>query len=42
VEVVLNALLRRVRRIEIVGEPSRRLNNTLRAWRSLPVRVHRR
>lgn len=38
-ELVLKALLRKVDRIELVGEPRRRLNNTLHAWGSLPVRV---
>jgi cytochrome P450 len=39
-EIVLTALARRVERIEISGRPERRLNNTLRAWDSLPVTVH--
>jgi 4-methoxybenzoate monooxygenase (O-demethylating) len=39
-ELVLTALARRVERIEITGQPQRRLNNTLRAWGSLPVTVH--
>jgi cytochrome P450 len=38
-EVVLNALARRVKRIELTGEPVRRLNNTLRAFGSLPLRL---
>jgi 4-methoxybenzoate monooxygenase (O-demethylating) len=38
-EAVLTALARRVRRIELAGQPRRHHNNTLRAWRSLPVRV---
>ncbi len=38
-ELVLSALARRVRRIELVGEPTRRLNNTLRALASLPLRL---
>jgi cytochrome P450 len=38
-ELVLTALARRVERIEITGPPQRRLNNTLRAWGSLPVIV---
>jgi cytochrome P450 len=38
-EVVLGALARRVKRIELVGEPVRRLNNTLRAFASLPMRL---
>lgn len=40
-EIVLTALARRVERIEITGQPQRRPNNTLRAWGSLPVTVHR-
>jgi hypothetical protein len=28
-----------VRTIESAGHPTRHLNNTLRAWRSIPVRV---
>jgi cytochrome P450 len=39
-ELVLTALARRVERIEITGRPQRRLNNTLRAWGSLPVTIH--
>jgi cytochrome P450 len=38
-EVVLTALARRVERIELAGEPVRRLNNTLRGLSSLPLRV---
>jgi cytochrome P450 len=38
-EVVLNALARKVASIEIVGEPKRRYNNTLRGMSSLPVRI---
>jgi cytochrome P450 len=38
-EVVLSALVRRVKRIELIGEPVRRLNNTLRAFASLPLRL---
>lgn len=38
-EVVLTALAKRVRRIELIGEPQRRLNNTLRALGSMPVRL---
>jgi cytochrome P450 len=37
---ILSALARRVSRIEIVGEPRRMLNNTLRGLESLPVRLH--
>ncbi|WP_301116342.1 cytochrome P450 [Pusillimonas sp. (ex Stolz et al. 2005)] len=38
-ELVLSALAKRVKRIEITGEPQRRLNNTLRSLGSLPVRL---
>lgn len=38
-ELILDALARKVKRIELVGEPVRRLNNTLRALDSLPVRL---
>lgn len=38
-ELVLSALAKRVKRIELTGEPRRRLNNTLRALDSLPVRL---
>jgi cytochrome P450 len=38
-ELVLAALARRVERIEIVGQPERRFNNTLRGLKSLPVRI---
>jgi 4-methoxybenzoate monooxygenase (O-demethylating) len=38
-QAVLQAMLRRIRDIELVGEPRRHLNNTMRAWKSLPVRV---
>jgi cytochrome P450 len=41
VELVIAALVRRVERIQLIGEPKRRLNNTLHAWASLPVRVER-
>jgi 4-methoxybenzoate monooxygenase (O-demethylating) len=40
-EVVLRALAERVRSIEIVGEPTRRYNNTLRGLKHLPVRLVR-
>ncbi|RNL84163.1 cytochrome P450 [Halostreptopolyspora alba] len=39
-ESLLTALAERVERIELAGTPRRHLNNTLRAWSSLPVRVH--
>lgn len=38
-EVVLSALARRVKRIEITGPHTRRLNNTLRALDTLPLRL---
>jgi cytochrome P450 len=38
-EVVLKALAERVRAIEMIGEPTRRFNNTLRGLQSLPVRL---
>lgn len=38
-ELVLGALARKVGSIEIVGEPKRRYNNTLRGLASLPVRM---
>ncbi|MEV5828928.1 cytochrome P450 [Spirillospora sp. NPDC052242] len=39
-EALLTALARRVERFELAGTPRRHHNNTLRAWESLPVRVH--
>lgn len=38
-ELVLAALARRVRRIEVAGPHTRRLNNTLRALDTLPLRL---
>ncbi len=38
-EVVLAALARRVARIEVAGPHTRRLNNTLRALQTLPLRL---
>ncbi|QNG39222.1 cytochrome P450 [Geodermatophilaceae bacterium NBWT11] len=38
-ESLLTALLARVTRLELTGEPVRHLNNTLRAWDSLPLRL---
>ena len=38
-EMVLAALLARFARIEIAGEPKRKLNNTLRQFASLPVEL---
>ncbi|MFF1298366.1 MULTISPECIES: cytochrome P450 [unclassified Streptomyces] len=39
-EALLTALARRVEHIELTANPRRHLNNTLRSWASLPVRVH--
>ncbi len=38
-EAVLCALARRVRRIHLTGEPRVRVNNTIRAYDSLPLTV---
>jgi cytochrome P450 len=38
-EMVLAALLARFERIEIVGEPKRKLNNSLRQFASLPIEL---
>jgi cytochrome P450 len=38
-ELVLTALLKRVKSIRLAGEPERRLNNTLHAIASLPIEV---
>jgi 4-methoxybenzoate monooxygenase (O-demethylating) len=38
-EAILGALLRRVASIEMIAEPTRRLNNTLRGFDTLPLRV---
>jgi 4-methoxybenzoate monooxygenase (O-demethylating) len=38
-ELVLAALLARFARIEIVGKPKRKLNNTLRQFSSLPIEL---
>jgi cytochrome P450 len=38
-EIVLTALAKRVKAIELSGEPRLLLNNTLRGWASLPVKV---
>ncbi|MFC7535367.1 cytochrome P450 [Actinoplanes sp. GCM10030250] len=40
-ESLLSALARRVSRIELAGPVARHHNNTLRAWHSIPVRLHR-
>jgi cytochrome P450 len=39
-EALLSALARRVRAVELAGPTVRHHNNTLRAWESMPVRVH--
>jgi len=39
-EALLTALARQVETIELAGTPRRHHNNTLRAWQSLPIRVH--
>ncbi|MFD7990336.1 cytochrome P450 [Streptomyces mexicanus] len=38
-ECLLTALARRVEHLELAGEPRRHLDNTLRSWAALPVRV---
>jgi 4-methoxybenzoate monooxygenase (O-demethylating) len=38
-EVMFSALARRVARFEMTGEPTRRLNNTLRGLDTLPLRI---
>jgi 4-methoxybenzoate monooxygenase (O-demethylating) len=38
-EMLMTALARRVERIEIVGEPQRKLSNSLRQFASLPVEL---
>ena len=38
-ELILTGLARRAKRIELAGTPKRRLNNTLRALASLPLRL---
>nr|WP_240896171.1 cytochrome P450 [Kineococcus siccus] len=40
-EAVLGALLERVGSLDLAGTPRRHLNNTMRAWGSLPLRVRR-
>ncbi len=39
-EALLTALLPRVERLELAGPTRRHHNNTLRAWESIPVRLH--
>ena len=38
-EIVLTALTKAVKTIELDGEPRLLLNNTLRGWASLPVKL---
>jgi cytochrome P450 len=38
-EMLMTALATRVERIEIVGEPQRKLSNSLRQFASLPVEL---
>ncbi|GAA2127324.1 cytochrome P450 [Actinomadura napierensis] len=40
-EALLTALARRVRHIEPTATPARHLNNTLRSWASMPIRIAR-
>jgi len=35
------ALAKRVKRIELVGEPVRKINNQAGGWKSLPLRLVR-
>ena len=39
-EALLTALAARVKSIKLAGQPRRHHNNTMRAWDSLPFRVH--
>ncbi len=39
-EALFDALISRVARIELTGEPSYHLNNTVRAYHRIPVRIH--
>ncbi|RBP06497.1 hypothetical protein DFR50_13054 [Roseiarcus fermentans] len=38
-EVIFSALLKRFQRVELAGEPIRKLNNTLRQFASLPLKL---
>ena len=38
-ELILSAIAKRVKRIEVIGDHTRRLNNTLRALDTLPLRL---
>jgi hypothetical protein len=39
-ELVITALAERAERLEPTGDPVARLNNTLKGWASVPVKVH--
>ncbi len=39
-EVLLTTLAQRIKKFEFTAQPQRKLNNTLRAWESIPVTVH--
>jgi 4-methoxybenzoate monooxygenase (O-demethylating) len=38
-EMIFSALIKRFKRIELAGEPARKLNNTLRQFASLPIEL---
>ncbi len=38
-ELILGGIAKRVKRLSLAGEPTRRLNNTLRALATLPLRL---
>jgi 4-methoxybenzoate monooxygenase (O-demethylating) len=40
-ELVLTALVERVERLELAGDPVPNLNNTLKGRASVPLKVHR-
>ncbi|SDF82605.1 cytochrome P450 [Pseudonocardia oroxyli] len=40
IELVLTALARRIARLEPLGDPVPKLNNTLKGWQSVPLRAH--
>jgi len=40
-ELILTPLAERVERLEPAGDPAPKLNNTLKGWASVPVKVHR-
>lgn len=37
---LVNVLVERVELFEVMGTPTRSLNNTIESWESLPVRLH--